>query len=307
MNKAAVSRDAASRAGAQGTLLGIAVNAALALIKGTAGIVGHSQALVADAIESTADIFGSLIVFVGLRMAGKPADKNHPYGHGKFEPLATVAVGLMMLGAALLIAVQSIESILTPKASPAPYTLIVLIGVVLVKEFMFRRLSGLSSEIGSSAVRADAWHHRSDAITSAAACIGISISLIGGEGFQRADGIAALFASAIIVANAVLLMRPALSELLDTAPEPTLVQQIRAIAERVEQVRGTHKCHVRKLGFDYTVDLDILLDPNLTIRAGHDIAHHVVDAVRREIPSVSRVFVHVEPSDDYGRRSPPLE
>lgn len=285
------------------TALGIAANFGLALVKGLAGYLGNSYALIADAIESTSDIFTSIIVFFGIKMAGKPADENHPYGHGKFEPLAAAVVSLILMAAAILISIESIREIATPHHTPAPFTLLVLLAIVAIKELLFRRTNAMGAELNSVAVRTDAWHHRSDAITSAAAFIGISIAVIGGPGYESADDFAALFAAAIIAINALILLKPALFELIDTAPDPELVQNIRTIAGAVPGVLGTHKCHVRKLGFDYFIDLDILCNPDASIREGHDIAHDVGEAIQRELPQITRTLVHVEPADDYGRRN----
>lgn len=289
----------------QTTLWGIGINAALALVKGVAGYLGNSYALIADAIESTSDIFTSLIVLFGLKMAGKPADENHPYGHGKFEPLVAAAVSLILMAAAIVIAIESIREIATPHHPPAPFTLLVLLAVIVIKELLFRRTSRLGHSLESLAVQTDAWHHRSDALTSAAAFVGISIALIGGPGYEAADDYAALLAAVIIAINSILLLKPALFELIDTAPDPDLVNRIRHIATSIPGVEGTHKCHVRKLGFDHFVDLDILCDPEATIRTGHDIAHQVCDAVQEQLPQITRTLVHVEPADDYGKRSRP--
>lgn len=293
----------ATKAGIKSTLIGAGVNLVLAVVKGVAGVLGNSYALIADAIESASDVLSSFVVIAGLKMAGKPADKNHPYGHGKFEPLAATIVALTLFGAAILIAVESVKEIITPHHSPAPFTLIVLVIVIAVKEGLFKFVIKVGTEVESLAVKTDAWHHRSDAITSLAALIGISIALIGGEGYESADDFAALIASFVICANAVLLIRPALFELLDTAPNPEIAQKIRTLAESVPGVLGTHKCHVRKLGFDHYVDLDVLCDPNQTIRHGHDIAHNVGEVIHKELPSITKILVHVEPFDDYGRRN----
>jgi cation diffusion facilitator family transporter len=285
------------------TLVGLVINALLALTKGVAGVLGNSYALIADAIESGTDIIASLIVLFGLRLAGKPADENHPYGHGKFEPLAAVGVSLMLLVAAVIICVESVKEITTPHHAPAPFTLGVLLGVILIKELLFRFVITVGDATKSTAVRSDAWHHRSDAITSLAAFVGISIALFGGPGYESADDFAALLAAFIIALNAVHLLRPALLELTDQAPDATIATEVRRIATTVPGVLGTHKCHVRKLGFDHYVDLDILCDPEATIRFGHTVAHDVGDAIHREMPYITRILVHVEPVDDFGKRN----
>ena len=293
----------ASRVGVRSTLIGMAVNVCLAIVKGIAGVVGNSYALIADAIESAADVVTSFIVLLGVRMAGKPADTNHPYGHGKFEPLAAAVVSLTLLGAAVLIMVESVREILTPHHAPQPFTLGVLLAVILVKEILARYVGHAAEGIGSVAVKTDAFHHRADAITSAAAFIGISVAVFGGPGFEMADDIAALIAAVVIAVNALILFRPALSELIDTAPAPEIAQSIREIALRVPGVLGTHKCGVRKVGFVYFVDLDVLCNPDESIRHGHEVAHNVGEAIHSALPAVAKVLVHVEPADDFGRRS----
>lgn len=293
----------ASRAGTRSVLLGMLVNIALAAVKGIAGVLGNSYALVADAIESGADVVTSGVVLLGVRMAGKPADANHPYGHGKFEPLAATFVSLTLLGAALFIAIESVQEIFTPHHSPEPFTLVVLLGVVIVKELLARYVGTSGRDIGSTAVKTDAFHHRADAMTSSAAFVGISIAVFGGPGFESADDIAAVVAAIVIAVNALVLMKPALSELIDTAPAPEMSQSVRDIAMRVPGVLGTHKCRVRKVGFVYFVDLDVLCDPNETIRHGHEVAHNVGEAIHNALPEVAKVLVHVEPADDFGRRS----
>ena len=293
----------ASRVGARRVLLGMFVNIVLAVVKGVAGVVGNSYALVADAIESAADVVTSCVVLLGVRMAGKPADANHPYGHGKFEPLAAAFVSLVLLGAALVIAIESVREIFTPHHSPAPFTLAILLGVVVVKELLARYVGTAGNDVGSMAVKTDAFHHRADAITSAAAFIGISVAIFGGPGFEMADDIAAVVASVVIAVNALFLLRPALSELIDTAPTPEMAQTVRDLALRVPGVLGTHKCRVRKVGFMFFVDLDVLCDPNESIRHGHEVAHNVGEAIHSALPEVAKVLVHVEPADDFGRRS----
>lgn len=291
------------RVGIRSAVIGMVFNSFLAVIKGVAGVLGNSYALVADAVESGADVVTSFIVLLGLHMAGKPADTNHPYGHGKFEPLAAIVVSLVLLLAAVLICVESAHEIVTPHHAPQPFTLIVLLAVVVVKEALGRFIGGKGEEIGSVAVKAEAFHHRADALTSASAFIGISVALWGGPGYEMADDVAAVVAAGVIAVNALLLMRPALYELLDTAPDPQVAHSVRAVAEQVPGVMGTHKVSVRKVGFAFFVDLDVLCDPDGTIRQGHEIAHNVGEAIHAALPQIAKVLVHVEPADDFGRRS----
>lgn len=283
--------------GQKSTIVGIALNSVLAVGKITGGILGHSFALVADGIESLADVFSSLIVYFGLKYAVKPRDENHPYGHGKAEPIAAVAVGVALVGAGISIAVQSIREILTPHALPAPFTLIVLAGVLVVKESLFQYVIRVGSGIGSTAVQADAWHHRSDAITSGLAFVGISIALIGGNGWETADDWAALVASCIILYNAFLQIRPALAELSDEAPPKTIQDEVKNRARLVPGVVNLEKCFVRKMGFEYFVDLHVVVDGDLSVRDGHRIAHKVKDAIMSAYPGISEVLVHIEPDD----------
>lgn len=295
--------DIAAKKGIRSALTGIVINASLAAVKATAGIIGNSYVLIADAIESSADVLTSLVVILGLRLSRKPADASHPYGHGKFEPLAAAAVSLTLMGAAILIAVESVHEIRTPHHAPAPFTLLVLVGVVILKEGLYRYLSKTGEDVGSLAIKSEAWHNRGDMITSGAAFIGISIALIGGEGYETADDFAALLASLVIASTAIILLRSAIYELIDSAPDQAIAEQVREVAMGVEGVLGTHKCLVRKLGFDHFVDLDVLCNPALTIREGHEIAHNVGEALHKAMPSLTKVLVHIEPIDDYGRRS----
>jgi cation diffusion facilitator family transporter len=286
-----------SEAGLRSTFVGIVVNMLLAATKGIAGVAGNSYALIADAIESATDIASSLIVWGGLKISALPPDEDHPYGHGKAEPLAAVAVSLTLVAAAIGIAIQSTREIITPHHAPAPFTLVVLVLVVATKETLFRFVLRVGKSVNSTAVRSDAWHHRSDAITSAAAFIGISVALIGGEGYESADDWAALFASAIIILNAVRILKPAVNEVMDAAPPSDVEDAIRGAAQHVAGVILLEKCFVRKVGFSYYVDLHVTVDGGLSVREGHDIARNVKKAIRSSHPRVIEVLVHIEPSD----------
>ena len=274
---------------------GLWVNGLLAALKIATGVLGHSFALIADGFESFADVFSSVIVYIGLRYSAKPRDENHPYGHGKAEPLAAAIVGLALVGAGVTIAIQSIREILTPHRLPASFTLVVLAVVVLIKERMFHYSHRVGTDIESTAVKADAWHHRSDAITSALAFIGISTALWLGPGHEAADDWAALLAAGIILYNAYHQIYPALHELSDAAPPPAIAEQVRTVAQSVPGVRDTEKCFVRKMGFEYFVDLHVLVDAELPVREGHRIAHEVKDAILFAYPRITEVLVHIEP------------
>ncbi|MEP0859923.1 MAG: cation transporter [Ignavibacterium sp.] len=288
----------AANKGIRTTILGIITSILLAAIKAIAGIMGNSYALVADAIESASDVFTSIIVLAGLRIAQLPPDQKHPYGHGKAEPFAGIVVAIALFVAAIIIITQSIHEIITPHHAPAPFTLIVLVVVVLTKELLFRYIIKVGTDVNSVAVKNDAWHHRSDAITSGAAFIGISIALIGGEGYEQADDFAALFASGVIIFNAYRLLRPALDEIMDAAPSKEINQEIINATNSVDGVIATDKCYVRKMGLDYFIDIHIIVDGNLTVHDGHEIAHNVKDYLKSTFPQISNVLVHVEPATE---------
>ncbi|MBZ0268886.1 cation diffusion facilitator family transporter, partial [bacterium] len=273
----------------------VLVNVFLAVTKITVGIVGNAYALVADGIESTVDILSSLIVWSGLRIAVRPPDDTHPYGHGKAESLAAVAAALLLLAAAALIAVQSIREIRTPHHAPEWYTLAVLVGIVILKESMFRVVHRAGEELNSQALRGDAWHHRSDALTSVAAFVGISIALIGGEGYEIADDLAALAACVVIVVNAGRLLRPAMDEVMDAAVPTSTETQLRALAAAVDGVHAVEKTRVRKSGMGLLMDIHIEVDGELSVRVGHGIAHDVKDRILGAGFGVVDVVVHVEP------------
>lgn len=284
-----------SQKGMRSMILGIFVNGILAIIKGVAGFLGNSYALIADAIESSSDVMTSFIVWSGLKIAAKPPDEDHPYGHGKAEPLAATIVALALVGAAIIIAIQSIKEIITPHHAPAPFTLLVLAVVVITKEALFRFVLNVGNTVNSTAVKTDAWHHRSDALTSAAAFIGITVALIGGKGYESADDWAALLASFIIVFNAWKLLTPAIGELMDTSPSSEITNEVRRVGNSVPGVVDVEKCFVRKIGFDYYVDLHVIVDGRISVSKGHAISHKVKDAIRHANTRIANVLVHIEP------------
>jgi cation diffusion facilitator family transporter len=279
------------------TYFSIVGNTALALIKGLAGFFGNSYALVADAIESTADILSSALVLFGIKYSNKPADKNHPYGHGRAEPLVTFVVVGFLIISATIIAYESIQNIGTPHDLPKSWTLLVLGAIIIWKEISFRLVLRRSIQTNSSSLKADAWHHRSDAITSVAAFIGISIALIMGKGYETADDWAALFASGFILYNSYKIFIPALSEIMDENIYEKLILEIREVALTVEGVSGTEKCFIRKAGMQYHVDLHAKVAPGITVKRGHDIAHQLKDTLRTKIPQLGHILIHIEPDD----------
>ncbi|HKN57748.1 MAG TPA: cation diffusion facilitator family transporter [Gemmatimonadaceae bacterium] len=274
---------------------GLLVNALLVLVKLIAGIIGHANALVADAIESSADIFSSLIVWMGLSIAARPADEDHPYGHGKAEPLAAAVVSLMLLGAAVGISIMAIREIVTPHHLPAPFTLFVAAGVILLKEALYQRVSRVGKEVGSTAVAADAWHHRADAASSLAAFIGISIALWGGPGWEAADDWAALVAALLVAVNGVRTLRPAVSALMDEAPDSTVKERALQAALRVAGVQRIENLNVRSSGLGFYVDLHAQADPAISLDQAHEIAAKVKYSIFEAVPRVLSVLVHMEP------------
>ena len=278
------------------TYFSIIGNTSLAIIKGLAGFFFISYALIADAIESTTDIFASFLVLFGIKYSNKPADKNHPYGHGRAEPLITFLVVGFLITSATIIAYESIINIGTPHELPKPWTLIVLGAIIIWKEYSFRVVMKRSIQTNSSSLRADAWHHRSDAITSVAAFLGISIALILGNGYESADDWAALFASGFILYNSYLIFRPALGEIMDEHLYDDLIEQIRIVSLQVDGIIYTEKCFIRKAGMQYHVDLHAIVDSNITVKEGHDLAHKLKDTLREEIPELGHVLIHVEPN-----------
>lgn len=277
------------------TFLGLATNAVLAVVKLLAGIFGNSHALVADAVESMADVFSSIVVWRGVVVAAEPADEDHPYGHGKAEPIAAALVSTMLLLAAIWIVVGALSGIAEPHAAPKPFTLIVLVAVILIKESLFRFALHEAVSVDSSVVATDAWHHRSDAITSFAAGIGIIIAITGGKGYEAADDWAAIVAACVIGWNGLRLLRPAMNELMDRSPNREVIDRIRTVAEAVPGVARVEKCLVRQMGYQYFVDMHVEVDPQMTVLNSHGIAHKVKDTVRETVPRVRDVLVHIEP------------
>jgi len=282
--------------GARFALFGLIVNVLLAVAKIFAGAIGHAYVLIADGIESALDVGGSIVIWGGLTVAARPPDRTHPYGHGKAEPIAAVIVAVGVLAAAIGLAIQSVREIFLPHHAPAPWTLAVLVVAVIVKETLFRYVIQFGRKVESTAVKTDAWHHRIDAMTSTAAFIGISLALIGGKKWQSADAWAALVACALIAANGFRLARPAFYEIMDTAPGGKFIRSIRRVASSVPGVVEVEKCHARKMGLDYYVDLHVGVDGNISVHEGHEIAHRVKAAIQQSDSRIADVLVHIEPA-----------
>lgn len=271
-------------------------NTLLAAGKGIAGVLGHSDALIADAIESCADIFSSFLVLIGLRYASKPPDEDHPYGHGKAEPLVTFAVVGFLLISATIIAVESIRHLFEPQEQPALFTLYVLAAIIIIKECSFQYVHRKGVQTNSSSLKADAWHHRADAISSAIAFVGILCTFVFGKGFEKADDWAALIASIFIVFNAYRIFRPALGEIMDEHNHHDLIDGIRVEAKKVTGVVDIEKCWARKHGMSYVVDLHLEINGNLTVREGHEISHALKDHLMEVFPYLTEILIHIEPA-----------
>lgn len=285
-----------AEASARLVLRGIALNAVLAVAKFAGGIFGNTYALVADGAESTLDIFSSLLVWMGFRVAGRPPDADHPYGHGKAEAVAALAVAAFVLGMAIWVGVYAVHEIVTPHRGPQWWTLPLLALVVIVKLWFSRRMGAAGEAAGSTALNVEAMHHWSDAMTSAAAFIGIAIALAGGPGWEAADDWAALLACGVIAFNGVTMIGKALGDVMDSAAPEHFEKEIRALALGVPGVQALDKVRVRKSGLSHLVDIQVRVDGELTVREGHDIAHAVKDALIASTDHrISDVTVHVEP------------
>ncbi len=281
--------------GARMALFGMIVNSIFAIAKILGGFFGHAYVLIADGIESGLDVAGSFVIWSGLKVAARPPDASHPYGHGKAEPIAAMIVAVGVVAAAVGLAIQSVREIFLPHHAPAPYTLVILIVVIVIKETLFRYVNRIGRDIDSTAVKTDAWHHRSDALTSAAAFIGISVALIGGRRWQSADDWAAIFACAVIATNGIRLLRPAFYEIMDTAPRK-IVKSVCSVASSVPGVIDVENCRARKMGLDFYVDLHVGVDGNISVHEGHEIAHRVKAAIQQSNSRVADVLVHIEPA-----------
>ncbi len=277
------------------TIASVFGNLILAVIKWFAGYFGNSYALIADAIESTSDVFSSLLVLFGIKYSSRPPDKNHPYGHGRVEPLITFLVVAFLMTSATIIAYQSVINIRTPHELPKSYTLYVLGAIIFIKEFAYRWMLRKSTDTNSSVLKAEAWHHRSDAITSVAAFIGISIAIYLGNGYEAADDWAALLASGFIIYNSYLIFRPALGEIMDEHIYDELIADIRKVSLTAEGILGTEKCFVRKAGMKFHIELHALVDAQITVKDGHGLAHKLEDCLRLSLPQLGHILVHIEP------------
>lgn len=283
-------------------LTGVLLNLFLSIGKIAGGLFGRSNALVADGIESLLDLFSSLLIWWALKYAAKPADEDHPYGHGKAESLASLVGALILAIAGALIAHNSIVQLIAaahgaPIHIPSPWTLLILICVIGLKEALYQFMARRARRIGSNALLADAWHHRSDAVTSIAAFIGISISLLGGHGYEVADDWAALFACVVIFYSSYNMLKMCLGDMMDARVSPDAEKTVMTITCSVPGVLSAEKCRIRKSGLSYIADLHIRVSGDISVTEGHDISHRVKDQLLASELPLEDVTVHVEPEE----------
>jgi cation diffusion facilitator family transporter len=295
LEAAKLSPERSLRAGQGSAIKSIVVNSVLGFAKLLAGVFGHSYALIADACESFGDVLGSCVTFYGLRVAAEPADSEHPAGHGRAETLASVVTALALVVVGVLILTYAAQSIGEPRSAPNPLTLLVLVPVIVIKEFMFHYMRKRGKAIGSLALIADAWHQRSDVLTSVAALIGIGVAWYGGSPWSHADSWAAIVASVWLIGTGLWLIGPALHELMEGKVDPSLLRFITRSSAEVPGIKGIDKVWARKLGMRLIVDLHIEVDPGISVEEGHRLAHEVKDKLQHELPQVRDVMVHVEP------------
>jgi cation diffusion facilitator family transporter len=294
--------DESASTGIRASLKSVILSMVLGAVKVISGVAGHSYALIADGVESMMDVVSGAIVAGSLKIAAQPPDERYPFGYGKVEPAAALVIATALLATAVGISIQSVREIVTPHHAPAAFTLVVLVLVVVAKELLYRYLLRTGESIESHAMQADAWHHRSDSLTSAAAFIGISITLAGGEGYEPADEWAALFAAAVILFNGVRLLRKAWREIMDASLPDRVIDDIREIARHVVGVAGIDMCRVRKSGLGLWVDIHVEVHGDMTVREGHEIAHRVKDALVASRHKVMDAVVHIEPAEDSDAR-----
>jgi cation diffusion facilitator family transporter len=288
--------ESSAKAGARLALLGAVLNALLSAVKIAAGVMGNSYVLIADGIESWVDIASSFVIWGGLRLAAKAPDETHPYGHGKAEPVAALIVSFITVGVAVVLAVESLHEIFTPHPSPKAYTLLVLVVVIATKFFLSRSVSAFGQRARSTAIQTDAWHHRSDAIVSSLAFVGISVGVIGGRGYETADDWAALIACGVIAYNGYRFFKASIYDIMDTAPPSAIKTEVCQCARSVSGVLDIEKCRVRKMGLDYYVDIHVLVDRLASVEVGHRIGHNVKNVIRSSHSQIADVLVHIEPA-----------
>jgi cation diffusion facilitator family transporter len=272
------------------------VSGSLAIVKIVAGVSGHSTAVVADGLESAGDVFASGFVLLGLTLAARPADKNHPYGHGRAEILTGLLIGLALTAAGALISYDSLRRLGQPRMPLAAYVVWPLIASVLAKTALAFIKFRYGRKLGSAALTADAWNDTKDTGSAIAALIAVGLTLSDPQRFFNADRYGGFVVGLMVVSVGVRVVRETALQLMDTMPNEGLMKQIRAAASTVPGVRGVEKCFARKTGLRYHVDLHLEVDPELTVRQSHEIARQVRQRVVEQLDWVADVLVHVEPA-----------
>ena len=278
------------------TLFSLLSNIILTIITWIAGVLGNSNAIIANAIESTNDIIASSVVFIGLKYSQKPASEDYPYGRGRIEPIITFIVVLIMILSAVFIVHEAINNINTSHALPKKWTLFFVAAFLLWKEFCYRLVFKKSAQLNSSALLAEAWHHRSDALTSVATFVGISLALLLGEEYAFLDDVAAIVASGFIVFNAFKIFRPAWGEIMDKNSHEEFKLMIYEDAKLIPDIIQIEKCHVRKVGIYYYIDMHLEVDGKMPVRRGHEISHEFKDLLMDKHHEIGDVLIHIEPA-----------
>lgn len=284
------------------TWIGFWVNAVLMLLKIAIGIYGHSDALVADGVHSFSDFATDLIVIVFVGMAYKSADSGHPYGHGKFETLASLVIGVFLMAVAVGICVSGVRSAMLyvnggVSLRPDAWTIAVALLSILSKESLYRYTVGVARKVDSSALKANAWHHRSDAISSVATLIGVSGAYFFGNQWGILDPLASILVGVFIFVSAIGICRPSVNELLDKALTPEFVEKAESVIAGVRGVKDFHRLRTRRNGRILIIDVHVKVSPGITVSEGHDIASAVEGALRDEFGSGIITNIHVEPYD----------
>ena len=275
---------------------GMLVSGALAVIKIVAGMSGHSTAVVADGLESAADVIASGFVLFGLTLAAKPADENHPYGHGRVETLTGLLIGLVLMVGGALISWNSIRLVGQPHEAMRAFVVWPLVISIAAKTGLATLKFRYGRKLQSDALTADAWNDATDTISAFAALVAVALTLRNSVRFAEADRYGGFAVGLIVISAGIRVVRETTMQLMDTMPAPRLIAQIREAAFAVPGVRGVEKCFARKTGFKYHVDLHLEVDPEMTVRRSHQLAHEVQLHIRERLDWVADVLVHVEPA-----------
>jgi cation diffusion facilitator family transporter len=279
-------------------IAGMLVSGALALIKIVAGLAGNSTAVVADGLESAADVISSGFVLFGLTLAAKPADEDHPYGHGRFETLTGLAIGFVLLGGGALISWESLRRVGQPREPLAAFVIGPLVLSLVAKTGLATMKFRYGRRLHSAALTADAWNDAMDTISALAALVAVGLTLADSVRFAEADRYGGFVVGMIVIAAGLRVSRETAMQLMDTMPGEPLIAEIRAAAMTVPGIRGVEKCYARKTGLKYHVDLHLEVDPEMTVRRSHQLAHEVQLCILRRLDWVADVLVHVEPAPE---------